>query len=526
MMYQQQEHTGTSKVGVSTEREAARRRGDAATLRAKKKEEMMREKRGKVNESESIITGSAPLPTADVKSLPEYVVGVRQGDPERRQLCTTLIRKLLSKANEPPIKQVIETGVVEDFTRFLSAFEFPKLQLEAAWAICNIASGTEDETNYIIQLNTVPQFMQLLTTANEDLLDQCLWALGNIAGEPSGKMQMLELDALKIIQQIVHNNPSETILRNATWCMSNLVRKEKDAELANKTLPLIMPVLPTFRELLTAKDKQVVCDACWALSYVSDGNNNRIQLVMQLPEIVPTLMRIVAMHDSQLCSPALRTLGNFATGTDEQTQQVINAGLLHTLKKILSSPNTKEGVVNECCWTISNILLGTDEQRACVFKSELHVDIISYLQHSKLKIKKECVHGIANIAEHGTQEEKKIILEYQCMKGLHFVLQSLKDTSSSLAATILRAMETLLTEAPGIDEILIGMQQAPLDVLKDFREDGGFVTIESFLESRNEDIAASAQSIYQLSQDGVGFIQGNAFGLDAPQQNQPFNISM
>ena len=322
MMYQQQEHSGTSKLGISTEKQAARRRGDAVSLRAKKKEEMMRDKRGKVTETETQ-KSSSTLPIADVNLLSDYVRGVREGDLEQRQLATTLIRKLLSKAQDPPLSQVIATGVVQEFAMFLRADDQPKLQLEAAWAICNIASGVADETNYIIGLNTVPQFMHLLTTSNsEDLLDQCLWALGNIAGEPAGKEQMLSLGALEIIQRIVHNNPSETILRNATWCMSNLVRKDKDCSDPNRVLPLILPVLPTFRELLSSNDRQVVCDACWALSYISDGENNRIQLVMQLPDIVPTLMRIIAVCDSQLCSPALRTLGNFVTGSDEQTQQV------------------------------------------------------------------------------------------------------------------------------------------------------------------------------------------------------------
>lgn len=53
------------------------------------------------------------------------------------------------------------------------------------------------------------------------------------------------------------------------------------------------PALPALERLIHSNDEEVLTDACWALSYLSDGTNDKIQAVIEAgvcPRLVELLL--------------------------------------------------------------------------------------------------------------------------------------------------------------------------------------------------------------------------------------------
>lgn len=70
---------------------------------------------------------------------------------------------------------------------------------------------------------------------------------------------------------------SRSMIRNATWTLSNFCRGKPAPD-----FEVTKAALPTLRSLIMPStgdaDEEIMTDACWALSYLSDGPNERIQV--------------------------------------------------------------------------------------------------------------------------------------------------------------------------------------------------------------------------------------------------------
>jgi len=89
--------------------------------------------------------------------------------------------------------------------------------------------------------------------------------------------------------------------------------------------------------MVYSNDEEVLTDAAWALSYLSDGPNERIQKVIEAG-VCRRLVELLSHQSFSVVTPALRTVGNIVTGDDMQTQIIINSSALPRLGALLVSP--------------------------------------------------------------------------------------------------------------------------------------------------------------------------------------------
>jgi importin subunit alpha-1/8 len=229
------------------------------------------------------------------------------------------IRKMLSRERNPPIDDVIKANLVHNLVSYLSQDSYPILQFEAAWALTNIASGTSVQTRHVVDSGAVPAFVKLLSSPNSNVCEQAVWALGNIAGDGAELRDLvIKNGIIDPLLALVRPDTPNTFLRNITWTLSNLCRNKNPSP----SMSVLQKILPTLSVLLYYNDKEVLTDTCWALSYITDGPNEKIDAVIKTG-VVPRLVELLNLHHKSevgILSPALRCIGNIVTGSDDQTQ--------------------------------------------------------------------------------------------------------------------------------------------------------------------------------------------------------------
>jgi len=360
---------------------------------------------------------------------------------EQLKLGVTSVRKMLSTERNPPIADVINAGVVPNIVELLKRDDDFNIQFEAAWALTNIASGSSEQTRYVVSCGAVSHFVRLLLSPSKDVCDQAVWALGNIAGDGAQCRDLvLEHGVLNPLLNIISKSlaPSNLkdnigLLRNATWTLSNLCRGKPHPKFEE-----ISPILDAVPALLASNDHDIAVDALWAVSHMTDSDV-AIPYVLKCDGLVQKLALALNFPDHLIITPALRSLGNIVTGTNEQTQAVLDAGVLPSLKKLLHNP--RRSIQKEVCWMISNITAGTKTQISEVITAGIIPDMFEIMKDAAFEVKREACWSICNASINGSKEHVQYLVSQGAIEKL---CEFLNCSDPKIVIAILEALNVIL----------------------------------------------------------------------------------
>ena len=239
------------------------------------------------------------------------------------------------------------------------------------------------------------------------LVEQCCWALGNIAGDSSiARQQLLSPDSygkqvIQLLQQTLEiglRYHFKEISRNAAWALGNLARGANTSAWLFIN-PNLTPILLT--QLLSRQQQQenkMVTEGMWWLAFLTARETNVCELFLQHhPKLISAILHqlgsvahVYNLSTSTITTnskneatlalaiPTLRVVGNLASCGYAQVSKI----LLESPATIVTSSNmtcsfgncaeslarividaTPNTVAMEAIWVVSTLLQGRKEQQ-------------------------------------------------------------------------------------------------------------------------------------------------------------------
>lgn len=420
---QKHSHAHLYKKGVEAENGHRRREETTIRIRKEKRAERLNQRR---KTSAMPITSNMNI---DVQLL--YT-----GSDAQKLDTLTKIRKILSIDSNPPIEKVVQSNLLPVIVSFLQRHDNYKLQFEAAWTLTNVASGDTKFTQAVVNANALPSLISLLDSPYEDVKEQTVWALGNIAGDCIALRDLVIQHG--IVDAILRNlNPTQQrigTLRNMAWTLSNVCRGKPAAPPS-----IIWRIIPALTSLLQNDDDDVLSDSLWGLCYITDGSNEQVDAVVST-NVCMRIVELMNHPNHTIQTPALRTIGNIVTGSDQATQTVIDCGAIMILKNLLG--HQKKNIKKEAVWTLSNMCAGTTTQIQSVISTGVIPDLISIMQDEEFSIRKEATWAISNATSTGTDAQiEYLVVTCECCPALTDMLD-IHDVK--IIGVVLEAFENIL----------------------------------------------------------------------------------
>ncbi len=419
----------------------------------------------------------------DYNSINDNLNNFKSDDISVKYKALVSLKKILLKSqeliNEEEQKEIqikIINNIINDCILLLNS-SYPEFQVESLICLNEMIMISEDYCCTIIAKGGLSILIKNFDSNISEIQENSIITIRNLIQQsPDNFKQFVQEKGYEKLINKLTNCQNPSILIQCVNTISSFI-KIKNIELNYNTLikPLIYPLIRTFS--LIKDNENFISESTWLLGIISDKYIKSRDEIIQ-SGIISVIINLIENSNSKyikLCS--LRIIGNMISGNANQTQEILNLGVLNVLKKTLF--HEKSSIRKETAWILSNICSGTQKQIECIIDNGFLELFNKCLKNDIIDVKNEIYWAITNLTiVNNFNYMKKIIDE-----GIVEIICSLlKEKNTKILCISLEALGNLLIfgkknsvngrnfivekiENCGAEDDLVNLQYHSLDIV-------------------------------------------------------------
>lgn len=304
---------------------------------------------------------------------------------------------------------------------------------KCVWLFINLSTGDVSICEDMVKNGVYDICMWLVRKDIKGISEDALWCISNmIVDNFFACRKIMGSSDFEVVESCIKKNlfPS---LDKAYWIIAQLAKYTQTPEEDYKILKLAITGLDF------NLDKDINLPAVSALSSITRKN---IDLVLQTPHIISTLIGLSSKNYDKLTYASLKVFGNIAYGNVNHTQALLDNQILDFLIKNITSFNKK--IKNECLLIIYNLLASEKSQLLQVLSSsDIKYQILESTLHSSINIRLEAWNCANVVMIALSPNENKFHQE-----AIFYISRSLEnETNCEILKMIIGSLENILYNA-------------------------------------------------------------------------------
>lgn len=333
------------------------------------------------------------------------------------------IRMFVCKHLYIPSYIILDSGILQKFVRIIRNQYPDKVIEETTWILCNLATGSTETVNSLIDLGFISILSELIDSNCQSIKENVIWCIGNIAGDSEySANEIISSEFLLKLQKIFTlNHLSTDVTKISIWALANLSNKSTIISFNDVKI-----ILKLTKDYLIEK-KELVYEVLRILCGISSKSEDFIQILID-KSFGPFILNLIVHESEEISSLAIRAAGNILSGTSAQTQVLINLGVIEKLQVKIYS--TSPAIRKEVYRGLSNITGGTSSQVATLLDHSIMNHCFSGLLDYNNLIRQEVSWMLRNIGVKGCPESIRKLGDLGVFKYLKHGLEDFDNIVS------------------------------------------------------------------------------------------------